>query len=981
MKQTFWNTPLLMKKLEILIPRLRTVLIVGCLIFLSPHSQFAQDINKQISELGSRINAHHERGENEEAVGLSERLLELTTKKFAGRKRSFAQSMEVGQAMRSLIQRYEIVGRYSDAEKVSLDYIECMKGYPEWELAARLGLAHLYFTIGDYESALNPFIEALSKRMNASDVKLTGMYDLFETEMTNALLVLFESGNYEKAAKMAEKAIELCDRSYGGDGRPFNQKFSLPRAILIRSNHRLGNTIDTGVALSRLADAMRDTMQVTIQNESVANTKNIGYALLESGDAETASYVFEGAVPRVVALEPQSGELLDGFAWSLLKKKDPDKNKALLMVRKSVETKNAIIPMVHRFNERRRVLWQVSQLQFALPAAVLPDREFAEIVVGWKGSTAESILREARQSAKIVNVADKQKISALQRARANLEASVYAGHNNVQKLEETVKNLERELLASSGPQNADTREESPNLDAVQASLDPDEAVVEFVQLTGEPSFKGPLDYAALVITSKNVKRCANISGAKISTALREFYSCLEKGDDAQVGASLVSLYKSAYASVASELSSDCRKIFISADGALHFVPFTALVGEDGKFLGETKSIAYLASSRDLARSGPALDKNGQPKTAALFANPIFSRRPGGGDSLPQLPGAEKECADLTETLKRSGYAVEQFSGESATEESFKKAESPAVLHVATHGFLAKATGGGASGVRGMAVKGTKSSDQNSDTTILPDSNPSDAGKKLTDESARTVLAFAGAEDSLRLWLKGEYPDPTSDGIITPAEAAAMNLSGTWIVVLSACQSGQGDSVGGEGVFGLRRAFMVAGARSLLMTLWPVADETTALIMQDFYTAALSGGNMAEALALTQRQWLVKIREQRGVAAAVREAGPFAAALMANPKSGFIPVSMPKKMPTMQDNIAKLEEAAGLGDTDAMVALGFIYGSGEGVKKDREKALAWYKKAFKAGNMEGSTGVEALVFPVNDSMSPAAKRLRAAFDSN
>lgn len=152
----------------------------------------------------------------------------------------------------------------------------------------------------------------------------------------------------------------------------------------------------------------------------------------------------------------------------------------------------------------------------------------------------------------------------------------------------------------------------------------------------------------------------------------------------------------------------------------------------------------------------------------------------------------------------------------------------------------------------------------------------------------------------------------------------MNLSGTWIVALSACQSGQGDSVGGEGVFGLRRAFMVAGARSLLMTLWPVADETTAQIMKDFYAVALSGGNMAEALAVTQRQWLVKIRDERGVAAAVREAGPFAAALMANPKSGFIPVTLPKKTPTMQDRIGKLEEAAGLGDTDAMVALGFLW---------------------------------------------------------
>ena len=712
------------------------------------------------------------------------------------------------------------------------------------------------------------------------------MSEMFEKEMTNALLVLFESGRYEEAAKMAKKAIELCERVYGSDdGGVFFMHFEIPRAILIRSNLRLGNDSGSQVAVSRWADAMRDHFrhfQLTLKDEPLANLKNIGFALLESGDAKTASCVFEIAAPQVGLLLPQSGELLDGYAWSLLKRNDSDKNKALFVARKAVEAKNAIMPRVHRFNERRRLLWQVSQLQFALPAAVLPDREFAEVVVAWKGSTAESILREARKNSGLGGNSDKQKLSALQRARANLEAAAYAGHEDLTKLEEIVKSVERELRTASGPQAAATDDKSPDLDAVQAALHPGEAVVEFVQLTGEPGRQGVPNYAAIVITSDKVKRCADINGGNVSAALLDFYSCLEKGNDEQVSSSLMSLHKLAYTSVASELPDHCRRIFISADGALHFVPFAALVGSDGKLLSESKSIAYLSSSRVLARSRLTNNKESSAEPAALFANPAFSHKPFLENSLSQLPGTDKECAAIDLALEREGYAVENFSGAFATEEAFKKTVAPVVLHIATHGFLASASAPGASGVRGMAVKGLSPSAQNSLPKNSPDVNPARAQKKLTDESARTVLAFAGADDTLRQWLKGNYPDPASDGIITPSEAAGMNLSGTWIVALSACQSGQGDSVEGEGVFGLRRAFMIAGAENLLMTLWPVNDASTADFMADFYREALASGDAPGALAEVQREWLVRLRNQKGLLAAVRDAGPFVMATTGRP---------------------------------------------------------------------------------------------------
>src|SRR5271165_2372662 len=101
-----------------------------------------------------------------------------------------------------------------------------------------------------------------------------------------------------------------------------------------------------------------------------------------------------------------------------------------------------------------------------------------------------------------------------------------------------------------------------------------------------------------------------------------------------------------------------------------------------------------------------------------------------------------------------------------------------------------------------------------------------------------------------------------------------NLKGTWLVTLSACDTGSGQARAGEGVMGLRRGFIQAGAQNLLMKLWPISDEVTVQIMSDFYDAAHKSGNAPGALAEVQRNWLVKLRTEKGLAQAVNLAGPF-----------------------------------------------------------------------------------------------------------
>jgi CHAT domain-containing protein len=139
---------------------------------------------------------------------------------------------------------------------------------------------------------------------------------------------------------------------------------------------------------------------------------------------------------------------------------------------------------------------------------------------------------------------------------------------------------------------------------------------------------------------------------------------------------------------------------------------------------------------------------------------------------------------------------------------------------------------------------------------------------------RSGMAMAGAQNTLLAWGRGEVPPTDNDGIVTAEEVGGLKLSGTWLVTLSACETGSGDVHAGEGVMGLRRGFIQSGARNLLMTLWPISDQTTVQIMMDFYDSAFKTGNAPQALAETQRDWLVKLRKEKGLLAAVRLAGPF-----------------------------------------------------------------------------------------------------------
>ena len=131
------------------------------------------------------------------------------------------------------------------------------------------------------------------------------------------------------------------------------------------------------------------------------------------------------------------------------------------------------------------------------------------------------------------------------------------------------------------------------------------------------------------------------------------------------------------------------------------------------------------------------------------------------------------------------------------------------------------------------------------------------GPSLKNPLLRSGIALAGANT----WFRGqELPTDAGDGILTAQDVSALDLSGTQLVVLSCCETGLGDVSTNEGVFGLRRAFVIAGAKTLVMTLWKVPDRQTKALMIDFYSRMHDGISCGDALREAQLEMKKKMED-------------------------------------------------------------------------------------------------------------------------
>jgi len=285
---------------------------------------------------------------------------------------------------------------------------------------------------------------------------------------------------------------------------------------------------------------------------------------------------------------------------------------------------------------------------------------------------------------------------------------------------------------------------------------------------------------------------------------------------------------------------DCRRLLLAPDGDLTQLPFEILPTDEGGHLLDTYQISYLGSGRDLLRVSAASPS--QAGAPLVVADPNFDL------CSPGVGGAEKRQGDrlarthfffkrLTEhSRKVSKWPVSWGQADQALEAHIKACRSPRLLHIATHGFF--------------LPDHPRRLEQ-----IFP-GNPGRGNKlvgllyrRVENPLLRSGLALAGVNTWSRGW---PLPAEAEDGLLTAEDVSGLDLFDTELVVLSACETGLGEIQRGESVFGLRRAFVLAGARTLVMSLWKVPDQQTQELMEAFYRALASGLSCANALRTGQR---------------------------------------------------------------------------------------------------------------------------------
>ncbi|MBR07814.1 MAG: hypothetical protein CMP48_09005 [Rickettsiales bacterium] len=268
-----------------------------------------------------------------------------------------------------------------------------------------------------------------------------------------------------------------------------------------------------------------------------------------------------------------------------------------------------------------------------------------------------------------------------------------------------------------------------------------------------------------------------------------------------------------------------KNVLVSPDGVYFKMNLNLLKIPKKDYVIDKYYVTYLTSSRDLY-----LNRNFKPSnkhTAVLMGNPSFGTAQDMPLSLQNLPGAELEVQEIEEELMNNGWQVSTTKNAEATEARLKTANNPSVLHIATHGYFS-------------------------------DSDP--VLSRITpgyDPMFKSGLFLTGALTSYKNYNLGKFQDATNDGILSAYEASNLHLQDTRLVVLSACETALGDIQSGEGVYGLQRAMMVAGAKNLITSMTKVDDEATQYLMTLFYQEFIKTNDVTRSLEWAQ----IKLREK------------------------------------------------------------------------------------------------------------------------
>ena len=791
---------------------------------------------------------------------------------------------DIAASLNNLGSLYQSMGEYAKAEPLYQEALRIHQKvfgpeHPGTTLSLN-NLAVLYWAMGEYAKAEPLYQEVLRIRQ-----KVLGPEHPDTALSLNNLAVLYQDiGEYLKAEPLFQEALRIRQKILGPEHPD--------TAISLNNLGALYWTMGEYAKVEPLdQEALRIRQKVLGPEhpDTALSLYNLGSLYQSMGEYAKAEPLEREALrilQKILGPEhPYSAESLENLA--LLEFDLGRIDEATALARQASAAELTFLSKIFSFTSEQQ---RLAYLNIFHPYSLFPflkgtETDLAAAVLRYKGVVLDSIvedrlLAEATQGSedqKLVEQLDLDKTQLGQLLLQPLQKFSAQTKQRIEALEGEVEKIESQLAQRVAGLGRARHALGVRLEQVQPVIPSDAALIEYLRYghyLGKEKWEQR--YGAILLLSKGAPLWIPLGKASEIEHLVRRYGSLVRGSpqEDELSANLQALYEALWAPVDQALPSQTKRIIISPDGELNFISFATLLTKDTQFLAQTYDVQYVASGRDLLReSKPSIARE-----VVLFANPDFDlastamlakadngsgsirgseRRDVEDWSFESLTGTQKESDELIKKFIGWGWTPTDFTAKEATKEALLKIHSPYILHLATHGFFAKED---ATATQPEAVLNERQSVTKS--------------RFFKNPMHRSGLALAGAQATIEAWQREEVPPVENDGILTAEDVSTLDLQGTWLVTLSACDTGSGEARAGEGVMGLRRGFIQAGVQNLLMTLWPISDEVTVQIMSDFYEAAHKSGNAPQALAEVQREWLLKLRTEKGLAQAVNLAGPF-----------------------------------------------------------------------------------------------------------
>lgn len=814
---------------------------------------------------------YSETGDYEQAESLFKRSLALHEKLFG------PEHAYVGTPLNSLAILYREKGDYLRAEpmlKRALAIQEKAVGpeHPDTAIALT-SLALLYSERGDNERALPLLQRALSIREKAEG----GESSSVAATLSSIGQIYNQRGEHARAIELYRRALSIVEKTVGAES-------PLYAAVLSNLGVAYSDIPDfaQAEALFKKSLALREKTLGAEHPDLAISLSNLAYVYFAQNEFTREEPLYRRALAITEkaygANHPNVGTYLANLSTIYWGRGDNAETLRLLARNADLRERNLALILNAGSEEQKRrymaTLANETDATVSFHVRTAPnERGAAELalttVLRRKGRVLDAMTDQIGALRRRLNAEDRALLDQLSRARSELarlqlkesagEAAAAEHKTEKARLETDIERLEGEVSARSAEFRTEARPFT--LDAVRAAIPAGAALVELVlyrpfdpKALGKSKFAAPR-YVAYVLTKDApaplwVELGETEAIDRDIAAWRRALTNPASPDVRERGRAL----DERLMRPVRKLCGAARHLLLSPDGALNLIPFGALVDEQNKYLLESYTITYLTSGRDLLRLGlgarsrqppvvvanprfgdattagaaaaaqsRAEEQQSVPSATAATAPPRRSVEMSNINFLP-LPGTKGEAAALNTILPGVIVLTEARASEAAV----KVLSAPSILHIATHGFFLP------------DQKRVEASDANARGLALGDAVAVARGENPL---LRSGLALAGANE--RGNATGE------DGVLTAYEAAGLDLWGTRLVVLSACETGVGEVQNGDGVYGLRRALVLAGSETQVMSLWQVSDDATRDLMIAYYRLLQDGAGRGDALRQVQ----------------------------------------------------------------------------------------------------------------------------------